>query len=161
VEETTQAEPSIINGRKCTMKANILRLDVAQNVGAPTSQRKQRQTHDRFAGYMALMRKCIMTKPSSFQEAVQDPTWVDAMVEEYDSIVKNSAREIVPRPIDKSVVGSIWIYKEKQAANGSVEKYKARFVAQGFSQIEGIDYDETFAPIARYSSIRSILALSA
>jgi hypothetical protein len=78
---------------------------------------------------MALMRKCIVTKPSSFQEAVQDPTWVDAMVEEYDSIFKTSAWEIVPRPIDKSVVGSRWIYKVKQAADGSVEKYKVRFVA--------------------------------
>jgi hypothetical protein len=110
---------------------------------------------------MALMSKCIVTEPSSFQEAVQDPTWVDAMVEEYDSIVKNSVWDIVPRPIDKSVVGSRWIYKVKQAADGSVEKYKARFVAWGFSQIEGIDYGETFASVARYSSIRSILALSA
>jgi hypothetical protein len=92
---------------------------------------------------------------------VQDPTWVDAMVEEYDSIVKNSVWDIVPRPIDKSVVGLRWIYKVKQAVDGSVEKYKARFVARGFSQIEGIDYGETFAPVARYSSIRSILALSA
>jgi hypothetical protein len=110
---------------------------------------------------MALMRKCIVIEPSSFQEAVQDPTWVDAMVEEYDSIVKNSVWDIVPRPIDKSVVGLRWIYKVKQAADGGVEKYNSRFVARGFSQIEGIDYGETFAPIARYSSIRSILALSA
>ena len=90
---------------------------------------------------------------------MQQPTWVDAMVEEYDSIFKNSAWEIVPRPIDKSVVRSRWIYKLKQAANGSVEKYKAIFVAWGFSHIEGIYYYETFAPVARYSSIRSILAL--
>jgi hypothetical protein len=82
------------------------------------------------------------------------------MVEEYDSIVKNSAWEIVLRPVDKLVVGSRWIYKVKQANNGSVEEYKARFVAWGFSQIEGIDYDETFTPVARYSSIRSILSLS-
>jgi hypothetical protein len=109
---------------------------------------------------MALMSKCIVTEPSSFQEAVQDPTWVDAMVEEYDSIVKKSAWEIVPRPIDKSMVGLTWIYKVKQVVDGSVEKYKARFVARGFSQIRGIDCDESFAPVARYSSIRSILALS-
>ena len=82
-----------------------------------------------------------MTEPSSFQEAVQEPTWVDAMVEEYDSIVRKSAWEIVPRPVDKSVVGSRWIYKVKQVAIGSVEKYKERFVAWGFSQIEGIDYE--------------------
>ena len=110
---------------------------------------------------MALMSKCIVKKPSSFEEAMQEPTWVDAMVEEYDSIVINSAWEIVPRPVGKSVVGSRWIYKVKQAADGSIEKYKAIFVSRGFSQIEGIDYEETFAPVARYSSIRTILALSA
>jgi hypothetical protein len=58
---------------------------------------------------MALMRKCIVTEPFCFQEAVQEPTWIYAMVEEYDSIVKNSAWEIVPRLADKSVVGSRWI----------------------------------------------------
>ena len=74
-----------------------------------------------------------MTEPSSFQKVVKQPIWVDAMVDEYDSIVNNSAWEIVPRPVDKSVVGSRWIYKVKQVADGSVEKYKARFVARGFS----------------------------
>ena len=82
------------------------------------------------------------------------------MLEEYDSIVINSSWEIVPRLVGKSVVGSRWIYKVKQAADGSVEKYKARFVSRGFSQIEGIDYEETFAPVAQYSSIRTILSLS-
>ena len=83
------------------------------------------------------------------------------MVEEYDSIVRNNAWEIVPRLVDKSMVGSRWIYKVKKVVDGSVEKYKARFVAQGFSQIEGIDYEETFAPVTQYSSIRTILALLA
>ena len=105
------------------------------------------------------MSKSIMTKPSSFQEAAQEPTWVDSMVEEYDSIVRNSTWEIVPRPVGKSVVGSRWIYKVKHAVDGSVEKYKERFVARGFSQIKGIDYEETFALVACYSSIRTILAL--
>ena len=82
---------------------------------------------------MALMSKCIMTKPSSFEEATQEPTWVDAMVEEYDSIVRNIAWDIVPRLVGKLVVGSRWIYKAKQATDGSVEKYKAIFVARGFS----------------------------
>ena len=133
MEENTHVEPSIKNGRRHIMKANILRLDVAENVGAPTSQRRHRQSPSRFPGYMTLMIKFIVTEPSSFQEAVQQPTWVDVLVEEYGSIVKNSAWEIVLRLIKKSVVGSRWIYKVKLVSNGSVEKYKARFVARGFS----------------------------
>ena len=62
---------------------------------------------------MALMSKCIVIEPSSFEEAVKQPIWVDAMVEEYDSIVKNIAWEVVPRPVGKLVVGSRWIYKVK------------------------------------------------
>jgi hypothetical protein len=63
-------------------------------------------------------------------------------------------------PKDKSMVSSKWIYKIKHAADGSVEKFKARFVARGFTQKEGIDYNETFASIARYTSIRVIIALA-
>ena len=68
--------------------------------------------------------------------------------------------EIVPRPKDKSVVSSKWIFKTKHSADGSIEKYKARFVARGFSQKEGIDYEDTFASVARYTSIRIFLALA-
>ena len=107
--------------------------DAEKVVGPPTTQCKQRQSPDRYTGYMALMSQCVMTEPSSFEEAMEEPAWVDAMIEEYDSIVRNSAWEIVPRPEGKSVVGLRWIYKVKQAADGSVEKYKARFVARGFS----------------------------
>jgi len=110
---------------------------------------------------MALARECVETKPSSFEEVVQQLVWVDAMVEEYDSIVRNSVWDLVPRLENNSVVSSHWLYKVKQDADGNVEKHKARFVSRGFSQVQGIDYDETFAPIARYSSIRSMLALLA
>ena len=113
----------------------------------------------RYTGYMALAGECVETEPYSFEEEVEQPIWVDAMVE-YDSIVLNSVWDVVPRPENKSVVSSRWLYKVKQAVDGSVEKHKARFVAHAFSQVERIDYDETFAPIARYSSIRLMLALS-
>ena len=75
--------------------------------------------------------------------------------------MKNQVWEVVPRPKGKKVVGSRWIYKVKHAADGSMEKYKARFVAKEFSQKEGIDYEETFAPVAKYSSIRTIISLVA
>ena len=82
------------------------------------------------------------------------------MIEEYESIMKNDVWEIVPRPNGKSVVTSKWIFKIKHATDGSIDKYKLRFVATGFSQKEGVDYEETFAPVARYTSIRSIIALA-
>ena len=67
----------------------------------------------------------------------------------------------MPRLENRLVVGSRWIYKIKYVVDGSVEKYKARFVAKGYAQKEGIDYEETFAPVARYTSIRSVISLAA
>ena len=99
------------------------------------------------------MSHIIDAEPSSYEEAAGQSVWRDAMMEEYQSIMKNDVWDVVPRPKGKSVVTSKWIYKIKHAADGSVEKYKARFVARGFSQKEGIDYEETFAPVARYTSI--------
>ena len=83
------------------------------------------------------------------------------MVEEYSSIMTNHVWEVVPRPEDRSVVGSRWIYKIKYAADGSVEKYTVRFIAKGYAQKEGIDYEETFAQVARYTSIRFVISLAA
>jgi hypothetical protein len=83
------------------------------------------------------------------------------MIEEYQSIIKNEVWEIVTRQNNKDGVSSIWLFKIKYAADGSIEKYKARFVARGFSQKEGIEYEETFAPVAKYTSIRTIIALAA
>ena len=84
-----------------------------------------------------------------------------AMIEEYQSIMKNDVWDVVPRPEGKSIVTSKWIYKIKHVVDGSIYKYRERLVARGFSQKEGIDYEETFAPIARYTSIRSVLSLAA
>jgi hypothetical protein len=82
------------------------------------------------------------------------------MIEEYQSIMKNDVWDIVLRPEGKSLVTSKWIYTIKHATDGSVEKYKARFVARGFSQVEGIDYEETFSPVARHTSICTIISLA-
>ena len=91
------------------------------------------------------MTKLINFEPSSFEEVAQHDMWQDAMVEEYDSIMKKQVWEVVSRPEGKRVVGSKWIYKVKHATNRSMEKYKVRVVEKGFAQKEGIDYEETFA----------------
>ena len=99
------------------------------------------------------------SEPSIFEEPVGLQVLKDNMME-YQSIMKNDVWEIVPRPKKKSVVTSKWIYKIKHVVDGSIDKFKARFVARGFSQKEGIDYTKTFAPVARYSTIRSIISLT-
>jgi hypothetical protein len=100
----------------------------------------------------------IDVEPSSYEEAAEKKMWQDAMIEEYQSIMKNNVWDIVLRPKEKSVITSKWLYKIKHVADGSIEKFKAKFVARGFSQKEGIDYEETFAPVARYTSIRATMS---
>ena len=124
VETSTQVESSR-DGRKRTREADKLLEDARENVGAPPSQHRQRRSPERYTRYMALAGECVDTEPSSFEEAVQQPVWVDAMVEEYDSIVRNSVLDVVPRPEKKSVVSSRWLYKVKKAIDGSVEIHKA------------------------------------
>jgi hypothetical protein len=114
-----------------------------------------------FSNYMALMCDLLEKEPTCFEEAIQKKVWADAMTEEYQSIIKKDVWEIVPRPNSKDVVSSRWLFKIKHVVDGNIEKYKERFVARGFSQKEGIDYEETFAPVARYTSIRTIIALAA
>ena len=74
--------------------------------------------------------------------------------------MNNDVWDVVPRPEGKSILTSKWIYKIKHVADNSIEKYKERFVARGFSVKEGIYYEETFATVARYTSIRLVLALA-
>jgi hypothetical protein len=104
-------------------------------------------------GYTALMTQIIDTEPSTYEQAAQHGVWKEAMIEEYVSIMKNDVWEVVLKTEGKKVVGSKWIYKVKHATDGSVDKYKACVVAKGISQQEGVDYEETFASVARYSSI--------
>ena len=120
---------------------------------------RERKRPNPYNKYVALLCDIIDKEPSSYEEAAEKKEWKDSMIEEYHSIMKNYVWGIVPRPEEFSVMTSKWIYKIKHVADDSIEKHKARFMARGFSQKEGIDYKETFAPATRYTSIRSILAL--
>jgi hypothetical protein len=99
-----------------------------------------------------------MVEPKNFNEASKDVNWLKSMNEELDQIEKNNTWELVPRPVDKNVIGSKWVFKNKMNEKGNIVRNKARLVCKGYAQIEGLDFDETFAPVARLESIRMFLA---
>jgi hypothetical protein len=116
-------------------------LREADDFGGLKRATRESRPPERFCAHMAMVTSITKSEPSSYEEAASQQVWREAMVEEYVSIMKNDVWEVVPRPEEKSVVTSRWLYKIKHAADGSIEKYKARFVARGFSQVEGVDYD--------------------
>jgi hypothetical protein len=149
---------TIYHRRKPTWAREL--IQDGEKYGALEGTMRQVKKPKPFSSYMDLMCGLLEKEPTCFEEAIQKKEWADAMTKEYQSIIKNDVWEIVPKLKSKDVVSSKWLYKIKHV-DGSIEKYKARFVAGGFSQKEGMDYEETFAPVARYTSIRTIIALAA
>ncbi|GLU08619.1 hypothetical protein SLE2022_255210 [Rubroshorea leprosula] len=101
-----------------------------------------------------------LTEPKTFKQAQRFPEWQHAMNEEYVALLRNKTWVLVPPPCGANIVGSKWVYRIKQRADGSIERYKARLVAQGYTQQPGIDYDETFSPVVKPVTIRTVLALA-
>ena len=93
--------------------------------------------------------------PTSVEEALLDKDWIMAMKEELNQFSKNDVWDLVPKPI-----GTKWVFRNKLNEKGEVVRNKARLVAQGYSQQEGIDYTETFAPVARLEAIRLLISFS-
>ncbi|GJT75948.1 retrovirus-related pol polyprotein from transposon TNT 1-94 [Tanacetum coccineum] len=91
-------------------------------------------------------------------EALGDESWIVAMQEELNQFIANDVWELVPQPRNMTIIGTKWVFRNKLDENGIVSRNKARLVAQGYNQQEGIDYDETYALVARLESIRILLA---
>ncbi|KFK33802.1 hypothetical protein AALP_AA5G062200 [Arabis alpina] len=117
-------------------------------------KRKKHQDLVHFACFVSTI------EPRNYGQALEDEFWIVAMEMELKQFVRNDVWELVPRPEGVNVVGTKWIFKNKIDANGVVVRNKARLVAQGYSQIEGVNFEETFAPVARLESIRFFLGMT-
>ncbi|GJU65071.1 ribonuclease H-like domain-containing protein [Tanacetum coccineum] len=91
--------------------------------------------------------------------ALKDPNWCNAMYDEYNALVKHGTWIFVPRPSDVNLVRSMWLFKHKFYADGTLSRYKARLVANGSNQQHGVDFDETFSPVVKPTTIRTVLSL--
>jgi hypothetical protein len=111
-----------------------------------------------FTSFLAFIH-CLF-EPSSYKEAILDPFWQQAMDEELSALHKIDTWDLVPLPPGKSVVGCHWVYKIKTNFDGSSKRYKARLVAKGYSQQYDMDYEETFALVAKMTTIRTFTVVA-
>ncbi|KAK1626770.1 hypothetical protein QYE76_001085 [Lolium multiflorum] len=126
---------------------------VLGDVRAKVSTRRQLANFSNHHAYISVV------EPKKVFEALEDSDWVEAMHEELNNFKRNKVWTLVEKPKEcRNVIGTKWIFKNKQDEFGNIVRNKARLVAQGFSQVEGIDFGETYAPVARLESIRILLA---
>ncbi|GJV54143.1 ribonuclease H-like domain-containing protein [Tanacetum coccineum] len=102
----------------------------------------------------------ISPLPKSYRDAFNDLNWQNAMNDEYHALINNNTWTLVPRPTDANIVRCMWLFRHKYLANGTLSRYKARIVANGSTQLEGVDVDETFSPVVKPGTIRTVLSLA-
>lgn len=101
-----------------------------------------------------------LVEPTCVSTAIKDPNWRMAMSEEFNSLLRHGTWELVPSSLAKNIIGCKWVFRLKRKPDGSIDKYKARLVAKGFHQRPGLDYMETFSPVVKPVTIRSVLSIA-
>ncbi|KAJ0779315.1 putative RNA-directed DNA polymerase [Helianthus annuus] len=102
----------------------------------------------------------ISPVPKTYTKALADPNWLHAMQTEFSALQENETWELVPRPTDRPIIRCMWLFRHKFRSDGSLERYKARLVVNGNSQTVGVDCEETFSPVVKPATIRTVLSLA-
>ena len=116
------------------------------------------QTRSRLTPFCEHFSFVSSIKPKKIDEALLDVDWLNSLHEEINNFTRNQVWELVERPKDHNVIGTKWVFRNKQNQDVIVVRNKARLVAQGYTQVEGLDFGETYAPVARLEAIRILLA---
>ena len=101
-----------------------------------------------------------IVEPTCFTTAVKNSNWCAAMNAEFDALLKNQTWALVPPHTARNVIGYKWVFQVKRNADGSIERFKARLVAKGFHQLPGIDFGETFSPVIKPTTVRTVLSIA-
>ena len=118
--------------------------------------RRERKRLKTFAAQL----KSVAREPSTFHQASTDPSWVKAMEEESNALLHKKTVNLVPFHPSMKIVGSPWVSKMKDKSDGSIEGFKARLLAKGYTQKEGVDFEETCSPVVKATTIRIFLSLA-
>ena len=121
---------------------------------------KKRIVNKCIANFVSYSCYLSQVEPTKVEEALQDESWVEAMHDELLQFQRNDVWTLVPRPEGEHIISTKWIFHNETDENVNLIRNKAWLIAQGYSQMEGVDYDETFAPVAHMESIKILLALA-
>jgi hypothetical protein len=151
-------EPTVADSNNNTIDESSIVIDELQ-VGPRYNLRDRISIHPAYKyGFPHV--NAIVDEPSTYEEASHIPEWQLAMSEELAALDHQGTWDLVPLPSHMVPITSKWVFKVKTKSDGSIERYKARLVARGFQQTQGLDYDETFAPVAHMTTVRTLLAVA-
>jgi hypothetical protein len=157
--EASQVEGEIIS--ELGAPSHIQRAHPPQQIIGNLNERVTRSSRSAHLSCFTNTLFVALFEPRDVGHVLSDLSWVNAMHEELENFERNQVWTLVKPPRDVNVIGIKWVFKNKQGEDGEILRKKARFVAQGFSQVEGIDFGETFAPVAHLEAIRVLLAFAA
>ncbi|XP_038722028.1 uncharacterized protein LOC120014180 [Tripterygium wilfordii] len=147
-----QFTPDVLEPSKRVKKNHPQDLILGE-ITAPMKTRRQLQNEVSYCCYVS------QYEPKNVKDALNDESWVDAMHEELNQFARNDVWTLVRKPENSNIIGTKWIFKNKTDEHGLITRNKARLVAKGYTQVEGVDFDETFAPVARLESIHILLSI--
>ncbi|GBM04436.1 Retrovirus-related Pol polyprotein from transposon TNT 1-94 [Araneus ventricosus] len=173
-------EPSVDHGSEIELirSSDVPDSDVCQEIGEAScdaiDSRESPREQERNLRDRSMLKKparydnCVLlaehAEPDTYKETIaskESSEWLAAMKEDMDSLEANNTWELVNLPQDRKAIGSRWVYKIKKNADGTFQRFKARIVAKGYSQKVGVDFNETFSPVVRWDTIRTVLSVAA
>ncbi|KAK8534118.1 hypothetical protein V6N12_047515 [Hibiscus sabdariffa] len=143
--------------REVTYPMELNYVKGGEILGDPSKGVTTRSSLRNICNYVAFI-SCIELK--NIKEALNDDYWTLVIQDELNQFERSNVWTLVDRPQDKSIIGTKWVFRNKLDESGNIVRNKARLVAQGYTQEEGIDFDETYAPVARMEAIRMLIAFA-